>query len=269
MMQEKIFSTPLGDIHYWINTRDSARPFLVFLPGLTADHRLFDKQVEFFQETCNVLVWDAPGHGASRPFRLEFSLMDKAVWLHSILEAEGFFHPVLVGQSMGGYVSQCFLEIYPGEAAGFVSIDSAPLKREYVTSWEIWLLKRMEPVYRYYPWNALKKAGATGCATTPYGQDLMQKMLADYDHAEYSRLAGHGFKILAEAMEADLPYVIDCPCLLICGEKDRAGSAKNYNLRWTKKEGLRLVMIPGAGHNSNTDAPEQVNNLISDFIAHL
>lgn len=268
-MQEKTYSTPLGDIHYWVTHRDSARASLVFLPGLTADHRLFDRQVAFFQETCNVLVWDAPGHGASRPFRLEFSLMDKAVWLHGILEAEGFCHPVLVGQSMGGYVSQCFLEKYPGEAAGFVSIDSAPLKREYITSWELWLLKRMEPVYRYYPWNALKKAGATGCSTSPYGQKLMEDMLSGYDHMEYSKLAGHGFQILAEAMEADLPYTIDCPCLLICGEQDRAGSAKSYNLRWAKKEGLHLVMIPGAGHNSNTDAPERVNDLIADLIAHL
>lgn len=268
-MQEKKFTTPLGDIHYWVNPQKKDSPCLVFLPGLTADHSLFDRQVAHFQEACNVLVWDAPGHGASRPFRLEFSLMDKAAWLHSILETEGFTRPVLVGQSMGGYVSQCFLEKYPGEAAGFVSIDSAPLKRAYITGWELWLLKRMEPVYRLYPWNALKKAGATGCATTPYGQQLMETMLDGYEHGEYSRLAGHGFRILAEAMEADLPYTIDCPCLLICGEKDRAGSAKSYNLRWARKEGLELVMLPGAGHNSNTDAPDKVNRLISGFVSGL
>ena len=67
-------------------------------PGLTADHTLFDKQVEEFEPVCNILVWDAPGHGASRPFTRDFSLKDKAVWQHAIIGQEGIERPVLVGQ---------------------------------------------------------------------------------------------------------------------------------------------------------------------------
>ena len=48
-MIEKIHKTPLGNIHYWINFIDKNNVTLVFLPGLTADHRLFDKQIEFFE----------------------------------------------------------------------------------------------------------------------------------------------------------------------------------------------------------------------------
>ena len=72
--------------------------------------------------------------------------------------------------------------------------------------------------------------------------------------------------MLAEAMEADLPYVIDCPAVLICGVKDEAGSAKSYNRRWAKKEGLPIMWIENAGHNSNTDKPEEVNKIIRDFV---
>lgn len=113
-MKEKTYSTVLGAIHYWINDFQPERPTLVFLPGLTADHRLFDPQIGFFENRCNVLVWDAPGHAASRPFALRFSLDDKARWLHEILMAEGVKMPILVGQSMGGYVAQCYLELFPG-----------------------------------------------------------------------------------------------------------------------------------------------------------
>ena len=48
-VKEKIYSTHLGDIHYWINDIDKDRVTLVFLPGLTADHRLFGKQIEYFE----------------------------------------------------------------------------------------------------------------------------------------------------------------------------------------------------------------------------
>ena len=166
-MQGKIYSTPKGDIHYWTDFTAPEAMTLVLLPGLTADHRLFDLQVKAFAGRYRILVWDAPGHGASRPFPLDFSLRDQAVWLHGILEQEEVRAFCLVGQSMGGYVAQCFLQEYPGEAAGFIAIDSAPLKRRYTTRWEIALLRHCGPVYRLYPWRALRVAGADGCADTP------------------------------------------------------------------------------------------------------
>ena len=150
--------------------------------------------------------------------------MDKSRWLHEILEQEGIKNPVLIGQSMGGYVAQSFLEQFPGQAAGFVSIDSAPLKRRYVTGIEIWLLKRTEPMYRAFPWNLLKVLGSNGCSKTRYGQALMRHFVDSYTKDEYCRLAGHCFGMLADAMEADLPYEIACPAILICGTRDEAGS---------------------------------------------
>ena len=150
-MIEKTFETACGTIRYWTNELVSGRKTLVFLPGLTADHRLFDKQIEAFENEYNLLTWDAPGHAESRPFRYDFNLMDKAIWIHNILETEHILRPVLIGQSMGGYVSQCYMEKYPGETAGFVSIDSAPLKRSYVTGFEISLLKHTEPMYLAFP----------------------------------------------------------------------------------------------------------------------
>lgn len=54
----------------------------------------------------------------------------------------------------------------------------------------------------------------------------------DGDKRRYSQIAGHGFRILADAIEKDLPYQIKCPALLIYGEKDQAGSALRYNKMW-------------------------------------
>ena len=47
-MKEKIDKTALGDIHYWVNILDKNAVTLVLLPGLTADHRLFEKQIHYF-----------------------------------------------------------------------------------------------------------------------------------------------------------------------------------------------------------------------------
>ena len=269
-MFEHTYKTPNGDIHYWVNeTAEQSEPQLIFLPGLTADHRLFDKQIEHFEGRYPVLVWDAPGHASSWPFELNFCLMDKAKWLDEILIREGFDKPVIIGQSMGGYVGQAYSQLFPEKLHGFVSIDSAPLQRDYVTAVEIWMLKRMEPVYRHYPWRSLLKTGTNGVATSEYGRNLMRSimMVYDGDQDRYAKISGHGFRMLADAMEANLPYEITCPVLLICGEMDHAGSCIRYNKAWHKKSGIPIEWIKGAGHNSNTDAPEQVNHLIERLVA--
>lgn len=268
-MDERIYKTSCGDIHYWVNkTAENDDCQLIFLPGLTADHRLFEKQIEFFEGKYPVFVWDAPGHAASWPFAFDFNLFDKAKWLDEILRLEGFNCPVIFGQSMGGYVGQMYEQLFPEKLRGFVSIDSAPLQREYVTAAEIWLLKRMEPVYRYYPWKSLLKAGSKGVATSEYGRQLMHRIMMTYDGDQdrYAKLSGHGFRILAEAMEANLPYEIKCPALIICGEKDHAGSCIRYNKAWHKKTGIPIEWIKDAGHNSNTDAPEKINHLLLKFL---
>lgn len=263
-MLEKTYTTPSGTIHYWIHMMDADIATLVFLPGLTADHRLFTKQMEYFKGKYNVFVWDAPAHAASWPFQFDFDLFDQAKWLNEIFKQENITKPVIVGQSMGGYVGQAYAQLYPEQLKGFVSIDSAPLQRKYVTGMEIWLLKRMEPVYFCCPWKLLLKSGTSGVAVSKYGRKLMYEimMVYDGDKKRYSQIAGHGFKILANAMELNLPYEIKCPALLICGEQDHAGSCIRYNKAWHKNTGIPLEWIRDAGHNSNTDKPEAVNSLI-------
>lgn len=271
-MMHKIYKTHCGNIHYWISKNiRQGEPTLVFLPGLTADHRLFNKQIKHFAPKYNVFVWDAPAHAASYPFTFDFSMEDKATWLNEIMEKENIDKPIIIGQSMGGYVGQMFAQLFPGKLSGFISIDSAPLQRKYVTAAEIWLLKRMEPVYRHFPWDALLITGSMGVSTTKYGRNLMKKIMMVYDgnQERYAKLSGHGFRMLAEAMEKDLPYKIDCPALLICGKKDHAGSCIRYNKAWHKNTGIPLVWLDNAGHNSNTDKPEVVNSVIESFVAKI
>ena len=94
--------------------------------------------------------------------------------------------------------------------------------------------------------------------------DIM--MVYDGDKKRYAQIAGHGFKILANAMEMNLPYKIKCPALLICGENDHAGSCIRYNKAWHRDTGIPLEWIKNAGHNSNTDKPETVNRLIERVV---
>ena len=111
--------------------------------------------------------------------------------------------------------------------------------------------------------------GSEGVATSDYGRNLMREMMLTYDgnQKRYAQIAGHGYRILAAAMEKNLPYELKCPSLLICGTQDHAGSCIRYNKAWHQKSKIPLKWIEGAGHNSNTDKPELINSLIEEFAA--
>ena len=61
-------------------------------------YRLFEKQIEYFEDKYNVFVWMLQEHGVSWPFKLDFTLMDKAEWLDEIFIKENIVNPVIIGQ---------------------------------------------------------------------------------------------------------------------------------------------------------------------------
>ena len=56
MLLQREYRTRCGVIHYWISKKKDSEVTLVFLPGLTADHRLFDKQMAYFKGKYSVFV---------------------------------------------------------------------------------------------------------------------------------------------------------------------------------------------------------------------
>ncbi|MFR1050453.1 MAG: hypothetical protein ACLSE7_01850 [Lachnospirales bacterium] len=164
--------------------------------------------------------WSGMPWGTPFPTRFgsHFLWTTKPRWLHEILASEGLEKPILAGQSVGGYVAQCYFERFPSSAGGFVSIDSAPLQKKYTTAAEIWLLRRMEPVYRLCPWKTLLKSGSSGVADTEYGKQLMLSMMNRYSKPEYCALTGHGFRLLADATATDRPTAWTAPASC-CAER--------------------------------------------------
>jgi pimeloyl-ACP methyl ester carboxylesterase len=80
-MKEQILHTNKGNVFYWESeTWDAGKDTLFFLHGLTADHSMFEGQLSAFAADYNLLTWDAPAHGRSRPFA-DFDFGDTSVYI--------------------------------------------------------------------------------------------------------------------------------------------------------------------------------------------
>ena len=90
-MNEKYISTEQGKVYYWVSEKwDTNNDTLFFFHGLTADHTMFDKQTEYFDNKFNLIVWDAPCHGKSRPYS-NFSFENTRIFLKFFLK-----HPIFL-----------------------------------------------------------------------------------------------------------------------------------------------------------------------------
>ena len=260
--------TPQGEIRYWVSrAAGKDRPWLVFLPGMLTDHRLFGAQLTHFAGKANTFVWDAPAHGMSRPYELSAISVDRiARELIAILSTEGITRPVLVGQSFGGVVAQRVMQFEPALASGFIGIGTMPLTREYWNPLLIAGLKHVGPLLHLRTWDKILDDAPRETSHTAKAQGLTRTMLKEYTKSEYVALADVTFKAVARGVGKQKPWELPCPAALVVGEFDRTGGIGEMGKRWAADEGLALHVIPEAAHNTNADNPAAVNAIIDQFI---
>ena len=259
-LNEKSISSNRGTTYYWTNETESAVS-LVFLPGLSADHRLFETQLLFFKDKFKVVVWDCPCYGKSRPYD-GFSYANVSSELDKILKTEGIEKAVFIGQSLGGMLAQYYIDQHPFQAAGFVSIDSAPFG-DYYSKSDLFWLSQLEWMCRMFPDKLLRSSMAKVCGATEIAQKRMHEMLSSYTKKELCHLLYVGeAAFIPENKDLNIP----CKTILLLGDKDNVGKVRAYNKEWSKRTGFPLIMIQGASHNANDDQPDKVNEILLDFI---
>ncbi|ORO47335.1 alpha/beta fold hydrolase [Streptococcus oralis] len=259
-MIKKSVESEQGNTYYWTN-ENVEKPCIVMLPGLTADHRLYDKQVDEFKKDFNIIVWDCPCHGESRPYStFNYKLVTQE--LEIILKTENVKSAIFIGQSLGGMIAQYYIEEHQEQAIGFISIDSVPFGNYYSKSDMFWL-NQIEWLSKLYPDKMLRDFMAKGCGVSEYTQNSMKLMLSIYSKKELCHLMWIGeAAFIPENHEINLK----CPVILLLGENDKVGKVSQYTREWHKREGYPLHIIKNAAHNSNQDNPDEVNDLIRKYI---
>ncbi len=265
-MEHKQLKSKNGNIHYWIKKNENlSAKRIVFTHGLTANHTMFEKQIEYFSQQYTVITWDVPLHGLSRPYN-NFSYKKVATELKDILEQENINEVVLVGMSMGGYPSQMFAHLYPEMVKGFVALDTTPFGTRYYSKSDLWWLSKVEPMAKWFRDNMLRKSMAKSVSATKYSYDTMIKMLEPLSKMQIIQQMGIAYGQFAiENQDIQL----GCKTLILLGDLDKTGKVKKYCEDWAKHTGFPLHIIKNAAHFSNGDNPKQVNKEIEDFISGL
>lgn len=261
--EHKQMKSDNGCVHYWIsrNYNPNAKCIL-FTHGLTANHTMFEKQVEYFKDNYTVITWDVPLHGLSRPYQ-NFSYKNTARELKSILKREHIEKVILVGMSMGGYPSQEFAYHYPENVDRMVMLDTTPFGLAFYSKSDLWWLKQAAPIGRWFPDHMLRETMAKSVSQTDYSYKKMIEMLKPLSKTEIIQQMDIAY---GEFARENKEVHFNFPVLLLLGDHDKTGKVKQYNKAWARATGYPLHIIKHAAHFSNGDNPEQVNLEIENFI---
>lgn len=262
-MEEKNIVTEQGTVFYWVSDQwDKEKDTVFFFPGLTADHTMFDAQCDYFEGKYNLIAWDAPCHGKSRPYN-EFSFENTTKAILQIMNENHVSEIIGVGQSLGGYCIQALIARHPEKVKAFIGIGTTPYGNIFYSKSDIFWLKQVEWIGMCCPIHSLKKAAAKGATCTESAYKNMIDMITLYKKKEYCHLMQIAYNaFLKDNRDLD----IQCPVLITYGEHDKIGKVQQYCRMWHKQTNYPLTIIKDAGHNANVDNPTEMNQVIETFL---
>ena len=259
-MEEKKIITSRGNVYYWVSECKKDK-CIVFCHGLTADHTMFDMQIEEWNKDYMMITWDIPLHGKSKKYE-EFTIENAAEDLRQILQVEHINKITIAGQSAGGYIAQVFIQKFPTMVNAFIGIDTTPLGMSYYKKSELFWSIHYKDIAKWYPYELYCKLAAKSVSVTKESYQNFYECLKKLGKKGMLKAADLLYKDFVNYKEVEFK----CPVLLLLGEHDRTGYVKRYNEMWQKQTGFPLKTIPNASHNSNFDNYIVFNHIVKNFL---
>ena len=248
-------------IHFWTAGPEGA-PLIVLSPGAFTDHSLFEDQVFALSETYRLLAWDPRGHGRSRPYGRPFTPRQAADDLIGLLDHLGEEKVALLGQSMGGYVSQEMIFKAPERVSAAILLGCTSSKI-LLSPLERLLLRAMPPIVALMPTGLFKRQAMERSAFTKQAQAKLVKMAAPLT-AKDVRAIAKAIALTVHREEGD--DAISHPILICYGDRDRLDLIPKAAAVWqAETETSELAVVPEAGHAANLDNPAAFNRLALAF----
>ncbi len=264
-IQPHILNRYNAPLHYWLSG-SAENPLIVCTHGAGVDHHLFDAQIDALSQNYHVLTWDVRGHGQSQPIGDSFSLELCAEDLFALMDAVGVKTAILMGQSMGGYISQIAYRRHPERIRGLVVIGATNLAKP-LARWEAWALKLSMPLIRAWPYDHFLQTAANTAARTESARAATLNAMRQIKRADFMTI-WEGVT-LAATVEGWPGHQIRVPFLLTHGEHDINGNIRRDAPGWAASEpDVRYEVIPDAAHNANQDNPAAFNRVLMDFLSH-
>ena len=233
-------------------------PAIVFLHGAGVDNAMWAPQHTHFHRSHRVVIPNLPGHGGVPAVGCVEQMAED---VHARLQGIRVDRYALVGLSLGGMVALEIATRWSNEVSHLGLIEAVPTVTSSAVARRViaaclWPMKLIPP-----RWMARLPARHLG-AETPAAAAYLKAALPRLNAAQ-----AHTVLRLATVYDGRRHLAgLTMPCAVMVGAR---------NLRIHKRAadmaaaipGCRHVVLPGAGHIANLDAPDAVNAALEALLA--
>lgn len=275
------------------------RPPLLLVHGFGASTDHWRKNITGLCEDFHVFAIDLLGFGRSAKPNLEYS---GDLWrdqLHDFISEVIGQPAVLAGNSLGGYTCLCVAGQRPDAAAGVVLLNSAgPFSQEQPNDESEPIQSEVQPPKQPDLWQKFLGESAKWFFAQPWARFLLfqyvrqpwvirqtlekvyldKSAITDQLVEEISRPACDpgAAEVFASVFSTPQGEKVDvllkrltCPLLLLWGEADPWMNARERSPKFRQYCPQLQEYFLRAGHCPHDEVPEQVNNLLRDWVMSL
>jgi pimeloyl-ACP methyl ester carboxylesterase len=242
---------------------------VIFLHAFPLNQTMWDDQVTALRSACRAITLDLRGFGRSGFASFPHSIEEMASDVRALMKVLGIDRTVLVGLSMGGYISLAFYRSYPECVLAMVLADTrATADTEEARE------------RRFKSAEKAEREGSTaiaddivpqllGRSTLSTRPDLIARTREMVEANSPAGIAAAQRAMAARRDSMDLLVAMNLPALVIVGSEDSLTPVAEAETMHTAIGGSSLRIIKGAGHLSNMEQPHQFDTALGEFIQPL
>lgn len=237
---------------------------ILFLHGLGGSRTAWEPQLEALSAAWRCVAWDMPGYGRSRPIEpLTFDAIAAAVV--RLLDLIGVERAHLCGLSFGGHHAMHTALRHPRRVASLILADTSPAFGLDGTDAGDWIRSRTDALDAgLSPGDIAERVIDSVGGPTFAGRERERTIAA------FRRIPADGLRAACECLPThdvrDRLHEIAAPTLVVQGELDRETPLAYAETLAAGIPGARLAVIPGVGHLTPAEAPDEFNALVQGFL---
>lgn len=256
-----------------IEAGNASAPTVVCVPGWASGAYQYRKNLPAIAAAgFRAITVELPGQGESdKPTAPDYyTLPTLARDLGAALDTLGVGECSIVAQSLGAAIATTFSRVSPNRVRRLALLAPVGLAtvRLAAPARALLPLALAAPLARF-AWRWLWALGlrlAYGKLAKPDARDVDEYHAPARDPAYVPSLIALIRAIDWHTLDDETLARLAMPVLVVCGSEDRLIRCRDVIERARRLPNARSVVIPGAGHALQEEAPEQVNRLLVDFL---
>jgi pimeloyl-ACP methyl ester carboxylesterase len=261
---EKKFQYQNSSISY--STYGNGKP-VVLLHGFAEDSTIWNKQVDFLEKHCRLIVPDLPGSGRSELLQgANVAIENFAECIDALLENESIDHCMLLSHSMGGYITLAFAEKYPEKVSGFGLINSTALsdsdEKKETRKKGITMMEE----YGVFPFIKNTTPNLFSAKFKQEHVEVIDALIEEGKKFTTEALVQYYNAMMNRPDRTEVLKTSKVPVLFVVGSEDVAALLNDLLEQVHLPKISHIQIMEEVGHMSMIEAPEQLNKYLLEFI---